>query len=99
MTTLHQKAEDEKRLWEIAKLRAAFKQHLAVYFVVNSFLVLVWLFTTGWRMGGYFWPIWPILGWGLAVALQYMRAYHAFDLFNTEAEYRRLKDQSDRMQG
>jgi hypothetical protein len=32
-------------------------------------LVVIWLITTP---GGYFWPIWPMLGWGFAVAM------HAF---------------------
>jgi len=36
---------------------------LLPYVLVNMFLVLVWAATGG----GYFWPIWPILGWGLGV--------------------------------
>ena len=31
--------------WRIAKRRASFKRHLAVYIVVNLFLWLVWFFT------------------------------------------------------
>ena len=44
----------------------AFQMHARVYVLVNVFLVGVWLAVGG----GYFWPIWPILGWGLAVGLQ-----------------------------
>ncbi len=29
------------------------------------FFVLIWLFTGA----GYFWPVWPIMGWGIAVAI------------------------------
>lgn len=46
--------------------RSAFAVHLRVYAVVIGFLCLIWLLTSP---GGYFWPIWPALGWGLGVAL------------------------------
>jgi hypothetical protein len=44
----------------------ALRVHLAVYLSVMAFLVVIWLLTTPF---GYFWPIWPALGWGLAVAI------------------------------
>ena len=34
--------------------------------VINGFLVLIWLLTSP---GGYFWPIWPILGCLLVIGL------------------------------
>ena len=37
---------------------------LAGFVTVNLVLVMVWALTGG----GYFWPAWPILGWGLALA-------------------------------
>jgi class 3 adenylate cyclase len=37
--------------------------HLAVYVVVNVMLIGIWAASGG----GYFWPIWPILGWGIGV--------------------------------
>ena len=37
--------------------------HLAVYVVVNVMLIGIWVASGG----GYFWPIWPILGWGIGV--------------------------------
>ena len=40
--------------------------HGTSYALVMLLLVAIWLLTTP---GGYFWPIWPMLGWGLAVAL------------------------------
>jgi len=46
--------------------RSAFDVHLRVYAVVIAFLVVIWLLTDP---GGYFWPIWPALGWGLAVGI------------------------------
>lgn len=38
---------------------------LTPYVVVNVVLILIWA-VTGF---GYFWPIWPILGWGIGVVL------------------------------
>jgi class 3 adenylate cyclase len=37
--------------------------HLTVYLVVNAMLIGIWAASGG----GYFWPIWPILGWGIGV--------------------------------
>lgn len=45
----------------------ALKVHLAVYLAVMAFLVLIWFLTSPF---GYFWPIWPGMSWGLAVAIQ-----------------------------
>src|SRR3954451_13515346 len=45
-------------------VRQSVRIHLAVYVAVNLFLVAIWAITGG----GYFWPIWPILGWGLGLA-------------------------------
>jgi hypothetical protein len=49
-----------------------FQRHAQVYVLVNAFLVAIWAVSD---FGGYFWPIWPILGWGLAVALQAAATY------------------------
>lgn len=39
-------------------------QHVAAFVAVNLVLVLIWALTGA----GYFWPVWPILGWGVGVA-------------------------------
>jgi hypothetical protein len=44
----------------------ALRIHMAVFCAVMAFLVLIWLLTSP---TGYFWPVWPALGWGLAVAI------------------------------
>jgi hypothetical protein len=43
--------------------RAAFNEHLRTYLMVMALLVAIWALTGM----GYFWPIWPALGWGIAV--------------------------------
>jgi class 3 adenylate cyclase len=45
-------------------LRQSFKIHLTLYLLVNVFLVGIWAASGG----GYFWPVWSILGWGIGVA-------------------------------
>ena len=42
-----------------------FRQHLSVYLAVNALLVAIWALTGA----GYFWPVWPFMGWGIAVVL------------------------------
>ena len=57
----------------IRRIRAKreFRTHLTAYVAVNALLVLIW-FATG---AGYFWPMWPMLGWGIAVAIHASTVY------------------------
>jgi eukaryotic-like serine/threonine-protein kinase len=45
-------------------LSQSFKTHLTVYVLVNVLLIGIWAASGG----GYFWPVWPILGWGIGLA-------------------------------
>lgn len=87
----------DEQLWLLAKKRAQFKRHLAVYVVVNVFLWGVWWFTAGQygrRTGPVPWPAWAMLGWGLGLAFQYFEAYGDGDLkSSTQREYEKLKAQ------
>lgn len=58
----------------IARLEAKreFWGHVFVYIAVNALLIVVWVTTNN---GGYFWPIWPIAGWGIGLVV------HAFETF------------------
>lgn len=47
--------------------KQAFRIHLTVYWLVMTLLVVIWLVSSGW--GSYFWPIWPMMGWGLGLAI------------------------------
>ena len=53
-------AHVERRSRQRAELRA----HLASFVLVNALLVAIWAATGA----DYFWPIWPILGWGIGIA-------------------------------
>lgn len=44
-------------------LRLSVRIHLIVYLLVNVMLIGIWAASGA----GYFWPIWPIMGWGIGV--------------------------------
>lgn len=48
------------------------RNHVIAYVLVMLFLIAIWAATGG----GYFWPIWPILGWGLGVAFDVLGVQH-----------------------
>ena len=50
---------------ERVKTKREFRTQVVVYLAVNALLVLIWALSGA----GYFWPIWPIAGWGLGLAL------------------------------
>jgi len=45
--------------------KQGFAAHATSYVLVMTLLVAIWLLTTP---GGYFWPVWPMLGWGIGLA-------------------------------
>jgi hypothetical protein len=45
--------------------KEGFAAHATSYLLVMALLVTIWLLTSP---GGYFWPVWPMLGWGIGVA-------------------------------
>jgi hypothetical protein len=58
--------QNDKRAAAIRRLKAkrAFAMQAALFVLVNILLVAIWA-STG---RGYFWPIWPFLGWGIGLA-------------------------------
>src|SRR5687767_9557895 len=86
MSTIGMEPADELRKAAIARLKKKgdFKIHLLIYVLVNSFLVVIWAMTDG---GGFFWPIFPIAGWGIGVVANAWDAYA--ERPPTEAEIQR----------
>ena len=64
---------DQARKAAIARLEAkrGFSIHGAIYVIVNVLLMVAWAVSGR----GYFWPIWPLLGWGVAVAIHGWTVY------------------------
>ncbi len=65
------------------KAKRDFKNHLGVYVIINALLIGIWALSGG----GYFWPVWPILGWGIGLAFNAWAVY--FQRSITEAEINR----------
>src|SRR4051794_10577286 len=40
------------------------RDHARAYALVNTMLVVLWLLVGA----GYFWPVWPMFGWGIGLA-------------------------------
>ncbi len=64
---------DEQRQRAIRRIQAkrGFWAHFAVYVAVNALLVLIWALTSA----TYFWPVWPMLGWGIGVVAHAVSVY------------------------
>jgi hypothetical protein len=82
-----------KRLRDKRGLQA----HLIAFSTVNLFLVALWYFTTD---GGFFWPMFPIFGWGIGVIFHVWDVYwpEAFSESQVEREMSRLRDRGDRVE-
>lgn len=76
---------DERRdaAYKRIKDKRDFRNHVAIYVIVNSLLVVIWAVSGG----GYFWPIWPIAGWGVGLAFNAWAVY--FERPISEDEVRR----------
>jgi adenylate cyclase len=62
---------DHQAAIERIQAKRAFAIHARVYVAVNLLLIVVWALTSR----RYFWPIWPILGWGVGLGANYWRAF------------------------
>jgi 2TM domain len=65
--------EEERRAAAVKRLKDKrdFRNHVAAYVLVNTMLVVIWAISSG----GYFWPIWSIVGWGIGLAFNAWAVY------------------------
>ncbi|HEY1285016.1 MAG TPA: 2TM domain-containing protein [Solirubrobacterales bacterium] len=72
------------------KKKRDFRGHVFIYVAVNALLVVIWAVTGA----GFFWPVFPILGWGVGVAA------NAYDVYGrhpiSEEEIRRETERLQR---
>jgi hypothetical protein len=78
---LHDKAVRQLRK------RRDFRSHVLVYLLVNTFLVVIWVVTDG---HGFFWPVFPIAGWGIGVIMNAWDVYGRQEI--TEEDIKREMD-------
>jgi cytochrome b561 len=76
------------------KKRRDLAGHLLVYVLVNTFIVLIWLMSDS---DGFFWPVFPIVGWGIGVVMNAWDVYRS-DEFH-ETQIRREMNRIQRMGG
>ena len=73
-----------QRAIERAKELKRFYSHLGTYIVMNIFFFVLNYFTSY----GHWWFYWPMLGWGLAIAMKAMKVYG----FGSDWEERKAKE-------
>ena len=81
-------AEAKKQVREIK----GFYHHLAVYVLVNAFLLLVNVVTSP----AVLWFYWPLLGWGLGIVAHAASVFAGFTFLGREWEERKIKDLMDK---
>ncbi len=85
-------SDKDQLIWQTAKARVGFKKKVIVYIVCNIFFWGMWFFTKNQADVDtlYPWPIWVTLGWGIGIAMNYIKAYHT-DTDAVQREYEKLK--------
>jgi hypothetical protein len=78
----------ERAIGQLRKKRD-FRVHVFFYLAVNAMLVVIWALT-----GGFFWPVFPILGWGIGVAA------NAWDVYGRKPfSEEQIRRESERLRG
>ena len=65
---------------ERLEAKREFSEHVVTYVVVNALILVIWAFVAG---RGFFWPMFPLLGWGLGLVMHGWKVYRGEP---TEAE-------------
>jgi hypothetical protein len=73
------------------KKRRDFHAHLLIYVLVNAFLVVIWAVK---GVHVFFWPIFPIAGWGIAVVMNAWDVYGRHPI--TEQDIRHEIEREDK---
>ena len=78
-----------KRAVERIEARQNFMRHLSTYAVMSTMFVVIW-FASG---AEYFWPVWPMLGWGIGLA------FHAISLRNCQISEEQIAAEASKLTG
>lgn len=87
-------AEHEAELRKRAEKRLRAKRdlgaHVLAYVMVNALLVTIWFMTSP---GAFFWPAFPLLGWGIGLA------FNVWEVFSPQPSEERIRREMDRLRG
>ncbi|MFQ5918432.1 MAG: 2TM domain-containing protein [Thermoplasmata archaeon] len=94
-----------RRARSIAKKRYEFRSHLFTYLIANALFVVLWFFT-GWfepfafgqGLDTFFWPIIPIVFWGLFLVGDYYDTFRKGRWVDRESE-RILREEEGERRG
>ena len=89
-TDVSEQAPRDRALQQLKK-RRDFHGHILVYVLVNTFIVAIWAVTGA---HGFFWPIFPIAGWGIGVVMNAWDVYWRHDI--TEEDIRHEMEREDK---
>ena len=82
---------DEPGLREQATIRLRkkrdFRAHLLAYVLINGSLLIIWALTGS----GFFWPVFPMLGWGVGLV------FHAWDIYRPPLSEQQTQREMERM--
>ena len=65
------------------KQRRDFRGHVLIYLLVNAFLTVIWWMTSS---EGFFWPMFVMVGWGIAVVMNAYDVYVGGEITEDEIE-------------
>ena len=90
MTMYAAPPETELRRRAIDRLRKkrGLSAHLLAYVTVNLLLAVIWWATTP---DGFYWPVIPLLGWGIGVA------FNVWDVYSPQPDEKRIEQEMRRM--
>jgi hypothetical protein len=86
----HDQASRDKAV-TLLKKRRDFRGHVLVYVLVNSFLVVIWAITND---HGFFWPIFPIAGWGIGVVMNAWDVYWRPEITEEDVQHEMEREHS-----
>ena len=82
---------DEPGLREQATIRLRkkrdFRAHLLAYVLINGSLLIIWALTGS----GFFWPVFPMLGWGVGLV------FHAWDIYRSPLSEQQIQREIERI--
>jgi len=85
--------ELRERALQLLRKKSDLRAHLLAYVLINGFLVGIWAVTGA----GFFWPIFPIMGWGIGLAFNVWDVYRR--AIPTEEQVRREMEAIRRREG